>query len=78
MTCACSETAQEMATMDAEGLDVGTQNDVILESVLGIATEYYKYYDYSHCMRGLAVAMTPEQVWQLHPIHESAFQFAIL
>jgi len=57
-----------MATMDAEGMDVSAQNDVVLESVLGITSRYQKFYDYSRCMRGVAVALSPEQVWYLHSI----------
>lgn len=60
--CACSDTTPEIASMDAEGMDVSAQNDFLLESALGITTDYQKYYDFSECLRGCAVAMSPEQV----------------
>lgn len=62
MKCACSESAQELQSMSIQGMDVSAQNDAILQSVMGVASNYQKIYDYSVCMKGVAVSMGLEEV----------------
>lgn len=65
MGMVCSDTTPQVASLDAGGLDVSAQNDVLLQSVFGEMSTFNKFYDYSRCYRGVGVALTPDQVLRL-------------